>query len=514
MTRLDQTLLAAMVVLLAPSAGCGSDGPGTSVRVALAYDDALGLDTAEVTLGDRTESGPIAHQLLLLLTDDVAGQEMAIEVWGRRAAQRVAFGATTAVPQRGKTVSAQLSLTTCRPSCQGDMLMTCMGPAVSCALGCSENGDAHCLAPGTSNGVDPTMANALTGTTTFSASATLNTDTGEISGAISRPAGTGVNGAIGYFQAPAAGAGGAALGIFAFHNLAVEATGALHFTGARAAVLLVGDTAGISGTLDVTAGRGTRATPGPGGGAGGTTTAVPPGGCGPGGNGTRSGTDDGGGGGGGGSESGAPGGGITPPLAGVAGMPCLPMLLEPLQGGSGGGAGGPGDPAMTASGGGGGGALQVTALRVLVITGTINAGGAGGGGGAQASDAGGGAGGGSGGAILLEAPMLTIGTSAILAANGGGGGGGGGAIQPSFPGSGGAADSAFAQGGFGSLDDNGGGTGGALTSPPDVGRDGETNGNGGGGGGGSGRIVLRGRTRFVGGLVSPAPTQTDIKPPK
>src|SRR5262245_24811165 len=121
MTRLGQTLLAAIVVLVAPSAGCGSDGPGTSVRVALAYDDALGLDTAEVTLGDRTESGPIAHQLLLLLSDDIVGQQLSIEVWGRKADQRTAFGATTAVPERGKTVSAEVSLTTCRPSCQGDM---------------------------------------------------------------------------------------------------------------------------------------------------------------------------------------------------------------------------------------------------------------------------------------------------------------------------------------------------------------------------------------------------------
>jgi hypothetical protein len=516
----DRTQLPAMVPLLArcaaavcvaaACAGCGSDGPGTSVRVALAYDDSLGLDTAEVTLDNRTESAAIAHELLLLVSDDVAGREMPIEVWGRKDDQRVAYGTTTAVPERGKTVSAQLSLT-CMPGCQGDMLRTCTGPLVDCALGCSETGDAHCISAGTSNGIDPMLAAPLTGTTTVTANAILDTDTGEITGAISRPAGTGINGGIGYFQAPAFGPGGAALGIFAFHNLAVEASGSLRFTGSRAAVVLVGDTAGIAGTIDVAASRGTRSTPGPGGGAGGTVG--PAGGCGAGGSGGRDGGDDGGGGGGGGGENGAAGGGLTPALPGIGGGSCLPGLLEPLQGGSGGGTGGPGSQSMPASGGGGGGGLQITAVRALVVTGTINAGGGGGAGAAAAlADAGGGGGGGSGGALLLEAPTLTIAGTAVLAANGGGGGGGGG-TQPGLAGSNGRADNVAAEGGGGSDGENGGGSGGATGSAADLGRDGTTNGNAGGGGGGVGRIVLRGRIRVVGGLISPPPTQTDLKPP-
>jgi hypothetical protein len=516
MRCLDRMLLAATVpILVACVVACTPDGPGTSVRVALTYDDSLGLDTAEVTLGDRTQSAPIAHQLLLLVSDEVAGSELPIAVWGRKASVRAAYGATTAVPVLGKTVETLLSLTSCTPGCQGDTLMTCTGAPKSCPLGCSEDGDAHCLAPSGSNGVDTTLADTLTGTTTISASTVFDTDTGAITGGISRPAGTDIKGGIGYFQAPASGAGGAALGIFAFHNLAIDETAMVRFTGVRAAVLLVGDTAGIAGVIDLSAGRGARSSPGPGGGAGGTSAAAA-GGCGAGAAGGRTGTSDGGGGGGGAGETGAPGGGLTTALAGAGGAACLPALLEPLQGGGGGGRGGPGDAAMAASGGGGGGALQITALRVLVITGTITAGGAGGDAGpASTSDAGAGAGGGSGGALLLEAPMLTVAASAIVAANGGGGGGGGGVpALPASPGGDGGATDAFAQGGFGSESDNGGGTAGSALSPPDVGRDGETNGNAGGGGAGVGRIVLRGHTRVVSGKFSPPPMLADVKPPQ
>src|ERR1043165_3498110 len=102
-----------LIAIAMAVAACGSDGPGTSVRVALAYDDALGLDTAEVTLGDRTLSAPIEHELLLLVPDDAAGSEMPIAVWGRKEERRAAYGTTTAVPGRGKTGAAALSMPAC-----------------------------------------------------------------------------------------------------------------------------------------------------------------------------------------------------------------------------------------------------------------------------------------------------------------------------------------------------------------------------------------------------------------
>jgi hypothetical protein len=504
------------VLVTCAVASCGPEGSGTSVRIALAYDDALGLDTAEVTVTERTESAPIAHELLLLIPDELAGSEQPVEVWGRKEGKQAAYGTTTVVPALGKTVAAALALAVCAPGCDGDNLRTCSGAVTKCATSCSEDGDAHCVALKPSNGIDPAAADALQGTTTIAANSTIDTDTGAISGGITRAAGTGVIAGIAYLQAPAFGNGGAPLGIFVFHGLAVEAAATVRFTGARAAVLLVGSDARIFGVLDLTAGRGARTVPGPGGGAGGTQASAA-GGCGPGFPGGRSGTTDGGGGGGGGggemAGTGGPGGGAIPGVLGLGGPMCLPATLEPLQGGSGGGRGSPGGTATAPSGGGGGGALQITAVKSLEITGTINAGGAGADGGpASAGDAGSGAGGGAGGGVLLESPIVIVGSTAIVAANGGSGGGGGGGIAglAGLPGENAAAASTPVQGGGGQENSANGGSGGAATSPPDVGGDGIS--NGGGGGGAVGAIAIRGHLRVLTGTISPFPTVMDLPP--
>ena len=515
MTQLITLRLA--IAISAVVAGCGRQDPGTSVDVALAYDDALELDTAEITLVAGTESGPIAHRMLLLVTDDLVGMDVAMTVWGRAAGRRAAYGTGTAVPVLGETVSAMVTLTACAPSCQGDVLTTCTGPT-ACALGCSEDGDPHCVAPTPSNGVDPGAADPLFGTTTIATDTTFDVDTGAITGGLSRAAGTGVASGIGYVQAPAMAAGGAPLGIFVFHSATVEAAATVRFTGTRAAVWLVGDEATIAGTLDVAAGHDARSAPGPAGGAGGTLGTLAQG-CGPGGFGSQ-GTigpleDSGGGGGGAGTGGGAGGNAVTaaPPSrtpGGVGGKACLPDGLEPLQGGSGGGSGGPGMTARPSSGGGGGGALQITALGRLTITGTINAGGAGGEPGASAAvNAGAGAGGGGGGAILLESPAVTIAATAILAANGGVGGGGGSPID-GMPGSNGGALAARAAGGSsGSPNGSTGGAGGAGELLPDPGDDGTA--NAAGGGGAVGAIVIRARALMNSGLSSPPAHQLDVR---
>ncbi len=510
MHHLLRKLSAQALPILAVVAGCNTENPGTSVKIALAYDDALGLDTAEVTLVDRTQSARIAHQLLLLVPDQFAGVETPVEVWGTKAGMRAAYGTTTTVPRLGRTVDASLTLTQCTPGCQGNDLDTCTGTTLTCALGCSSDGDAHCKAPTPSNGIDPTLASQLNGTTTISANATFDTDTGMITGGLDRSPGMDVINGIGYAQVtPSAGA---PLGIFVFHNLMIDAAATVRFTGSRAAVLLIGDTAKIAGVIDVAAGHGTRSAPGPGGGAGGDSGSAQ--GCGAGRPGTSAAKIDGGGGGGAAGTAGGDGGAVNQAQVGGGGAPCLPMFLEPLQGGSGGGHGGPGSLATGAVGGGGGGALQITALGSLEISGKINAGGAGGAGGtASATDGGGGGGGGAGGALLLEAAAVIVDAGAILAANGGGGGGGGG-LQMGQDGESGSISVLIAQGGGGvEAMSSTGGSGGAQESPAaDFGGNGTT--NGGGGGGGIGAIVIRGHTRTLAGTISPRAIEGDVKPPQ
>lgn len=504
--------LSSLVVPL--TVACSAE-PGTSIDLALGYDDALRLETADVTIAGRTESSAIAHRLFLLLPDELAGEDMSIEVWARRSGERAAFGAVTATPRLGATVAASLMLTACTPGCSGDVLTTCTGPATSCALGCSSDGDARCIAPRPSNGVDPVAAEALRGTTTISAETTFDVDTGAITGGITRAAGAGNIDGIGYVQLPPFAAGGAPLGVFVFHSVTVDAGARVRFTGGRAVVWLVGDVARIAGTMDVSAGQGAPSTPGPGGGAGGSATGLAQG-CGAGGPGTgdaQDREDSGGAGGSAGAAGGAGGLSGTSP-GGAPHVACLSASLEPLQGGSGGGTGSPGMDTAAARGGGGGGALQISALGMLEVTGTIHAGGAGGEGGvtgaASVSAAGGG---GSGGAILLEAPTLIVAQGAILAANGGGGGGGAGfATGPRAGQSGGAGMTSptAAPGGMGFAVGTSGGNGGARGVAAQNGQGSSTPGNSGGGGGGVGAIVLRARIARVAGTITPAAVQLDV----
>ena len=508
-------MTARLLLLVALATGCNDASPGTSVRIALSYPGDLGLDTADVTIGQATKPTAISHELLLLLPDELDGQNLPLEIWGKSHDQRAAHGVTTVTPKRDQTVDATLELTVCAPRCEGDMVMGC-GEPVACAMGCSSDGDAHCITATPSNGVDATLVDTVTGTTTIAMDATFDTDTGAITDGLTRAPVKGLDAGIGYYQAAAVTADGVPLGVFVFHDLTVATGVTIRFTGTRGAVLLVGDAATIDGAIQVAGGSdGVQSTPGPGGGAG----ALPgrrAGGCGPGADGGRSGVEDGGGGGGGGSTSGGPGGRLA--LRGEGGPSCIPPLLEPLMGGAGGGRGGLGAAATSAGGGGGGGAFQLTALGSIMITGTIDAGGAGGDAGAQTViDAGGGGGGGAGGGILLEAPSVVMLGSGILAANGGGGGGGGGAFNTNTPApgaNGGLSTTVPPQGGAGGEELNSGGSGGGAVSPglPDVGNDGTT--NGGGGGGGIGVIVVRGTRVTLMGPSSPQATRAPLRAPR
>lgn len=261
---------------------------------------------------------------------------------------------------------------------------------------------------------------------------TIDTDTGEITTSSSgtfRPAMTGLHVETGIWYGQIDQSNDEpGLGVFALDELTIGAGSTLVVQGDRALVLLVTETATVSGTILATA-DGNRA--GPGGFDGGQSEEPGEGPCG-GKVGYGEQVDEGGcasgSGGGGYGGAGGDGGDSTCGDAwdgGDGGDTCGLPDLVPLAGGSG-GAGGHelegGSSTHPGHGGGGGGAIQITAGETILLgtTGGINAGGGGGG---ECTGAGG-AGGGAGGAVLLEAPSVQLAIESAVAANGGGGGGG------------------------------------------------------------------------------------------
>ncbi len=366
-----------------------------------------------------------------------------------------------------------------------------------------------------SNAVDPHLVDGLAIPIVISGATTFDTDSGQITGAITRAAGTGVSAQIAF-----ATVGG--IDVFGFADLTLTTAGTITFTGVHPVAFLVGNKIVISGTIDGTGGQctGDPGCPGPGGGRGALATDAA-GGCGPGGPGLTNfaSNSDPGGGGGGGGGAGAHGGAATSQYPGGAGGPaCLATTLEPLAGGSGGGGGGTG--ATTPShGGGGGGALQITARVQIKLDGTITMGGGGGENGyldpGAMTNGSGGGGGGAGGGILLEAPMVSLGASSILAANGGGGGAGGvGSTSNGQPGEHGHPSATPAAGGTNPSYAGSDGGNGAAGSTAAIGAgDSGAGDNGGGGGGGVGSIELRAQSApMLVGLQSPAAGTGLLKP--
>lgn len=268
--------------------------------------------------------------------------------------------------------------------------------------------------------------------------------------------------------------------VIAARSITLQAGQKLTVVGAKALVLL-GETITISGTLDAASHRGGSIGPAadPS-----DCTATPPN--------TGGGRADGGGGAGGsfGTAGGNGGNGGEDGTGGVAGPARSPTAMRGgCKGSDGAGGGG--------AGGHGGGAVGLLASRTLRIDGIVNASGASG---AAGTASGGGGGGGAGGLILLEAPSVTV-TGACFANGGGGGEGaniatdglpGGESTAPSTPGAGGTGGTAFGgDGGAGATDANG-------ARPGSVGdaRSAGAIGGGGGGGGGVGAIHLDAATHM------------------
>ncbi len=395
-------------------------------------------------------------------------------------------------------------------SCTGSKIVCGTGMETVCTLGCMPlTPGARCIEIDPSNGVGITAASTLsTDITVNGGIATFNTDTGAISGVITRAAGSGVLANIA-FELRTTGA--QPIGVWTFHRLSVNGGAAIRFTGARSAVFVSGTDLNVGGTIDGSGGcyGGEPSCAGPGGGLG--STAMPATGCGPGGAGSSASAQggDGGGGGGGGRGAGAVGGlGGSDGIGGAAGAACVAAIAEPLVGGAGGGPGAQGAAPTRCKGGGGGGALQLTALDEISITGTVTMGGSGGEGGPpdpNTGNAAAGCGGGAGGALLIEAPKVTIGASAVLAANAGGGGSGAAASISGNRGASGGLTTTPASGGAQVAGGGGGGAGAAGATAPTAGAL-SVIGNGGGGGGGIGTIYLRSSPGMLtqSGLTTPA----------
>jgi len=345
--------------------------------------------------------------------------------------------------------------------------------------------------------VDPGVLELGTSALTISSDASIDSDSGEITGI--RSAGTGLVDGI-YFQVVSQSSG-PDLGVFSVDGLELIGSATLWVEGDNALVIASSDDATIDGVIDAVGGDGddiygttgpqsggvgvsagadggrgsdnytSGATDGYGDGAG----LVGIGGIHYGNGGGGGGYCYGGGGGMGGSSSssgsgtataGGDGAGSSSEYGGAGGdggAPYGAYGLEPLLAGSGGG-GGLSDTDTnpnggSGGGGAGGGAVQISVDGTLTVSGGIDASGGRGG------DAWGGAGaGGAGGALLLEALDLDI--SGDVSAEGGRGGHGNLSWVPSGT-----------NGGTGGAGSSAGGSGGARES--------------GGGGGGAGWILLR-----------------------
>lgn len=295
-----------------------------------------------------------------------------------------------------------------------------------CPLGCDEDKRA-CYVP---SNVDSALLSPAFGPLVLDTDVTIDSDSGKIT----RTSDNSVIPFGGFGRHDQAG--GSSVGVLKVSDLTVGPKVTVKLVGAAPLVILAAGEVVINGTIDAGARKNLG---GPGGGSGGDPGKDGSGPCG-----GRAGLSEtpevcpdlcisGSGGGGHGSTGGSggpvtydnPSYGTVTLAEGVGGEICGAPAISPLAGGSG-GAGGARhafhSPSTPGPGGGGGGAIQISAIKRIVLgpKAGITVPGDGGG---LAKDASG-AGGGAGGAILLEAPLLSLETTSFLAANGGGGGAG------------------------------------------------------------------------------------------
>lgn len=136
-----------LAVLALAFAGCAKDDVGTSVRLFLVYEDAWRLTNAELVISDKEVSTVLTRELLVLLPDEMAeGEVRALQVWGVRDGERIAFGTSVAIPRKGATVDATVVLerNACGAFCQEGSTECRGNSVVTCVLdeeGCSAWGE-------------------------------------------------------------------------------------------------------------------------------------------------------------------------------------------------------------------------------------------------------------------------------------------------------------------------------------------------------------------------------------
>jgi hypothetical protein len=317
-------------------------------------------------------------------------------------------------------------------TCASANSLACSGSTTDCVFGCSTDGGAHCaVIHPAGGGLSPDfLLRKDVDDIVIAENKRFDTETGAIGvdslqrQANKDPLSFEVKDGIG-FQIVSLDASHK-IAVWVARNITVNDGHQITFrSSSNAAALVATEDIDLAGVIDVR-GRQTNGEvcgdeggsrigiAGPGGGSGGNDV-TPAGGPGAG---HAAPNQQGGASGGGYGATGGNGGGGSTAGGAAYGDQALSLLL----GGSGGGGAAPLGGSYNGVGGGGGGAIQLLAMRSIVIHGTggINAGGCGGKRGGD-GDGGVGGAGGSGGAILIEAPTFELRDTAVLAVNGGSG---------------------------------------------------------------------------------------------
>ncbi len=96
-----------LAILFALLTACGST---TRLDLSIESDPSLPIDHYLVVVEGRAATASVTPRLAVIVSDDIAGRDVTIEVWGLDDGRQVAYGAATARPSRGDSVDAAVTL--------------------------------------------------------------------------------------------------------------------------------------------------------------------------------------------------------------------------------------------------------------------------------------------------------------------------------------------------------------------------------------------------------------------